>query len=216
VHEGAFEDGIALYLPGADGRIGFQPPVPPAPNAFSGPQINRAAHFAGGRVRARVPLGESYSVELWLWNSLPSDVRAVTGYAFSRGSNGDKAARGEHLGIGGRFRADLPGKLILFNGNDRDELLVGRTTLALRAWHHVVLVREGANVRVHLNGRPEPEIAGTFTHTVPSGEQTVFVGGRNDGLFNFEGKLDEVALYPRALTPDEIAAHYKASAIASR
>ncbi len=216
MYDGAFEEGIALYLPGADGRVGYQPPAPPAPNAFSGPQINRSAHFAGGRMRARVPLGDSYSVELWLWNSLPTDARAVTGYAFSRGSDGDKAARGEHLGIGGAFRADLPGKLILFNGNERDELLVGRTALALRAWHHVVLVREGANVRVHLDGRPEPEIAGAFAHTVPPGDQTVFIGGRNDGLFNFEGKLDEVALYPRALTLGEIAAHYKASAIGAR
>ena len=212
-HDGTFESGIALYLPGADGRIGFQPSAPPAPNAFSGPQINRAAHFAGGRVRARVSLGDSYSVELWLWNSLPADARAVTGYAFSRGADGDKVARGEHLGIGGTFRADLPGRLILFNGNERDEVLVGRTTLTLRAWHHVVLVREGANVRVHLDGRIEPEFSGIFTHTVPPGEQAVFIGGRNDSLFNFEGKIDEVALYSRALSPEEVSAHYRAAAI---
>src|SRR6185503_720746 len=207
---------IALYLPGAPGRIGHQPPQPPAPNAFSGLEINRAVHFAGGRMRARVPLGDSYSVEFWLWNSLPADARAVTGYAFSRGLDGDRLARGEHLGIGGTFRQDLTGKLILFNGNERDELLVGRAALGLRAWHHVVLVREGAKVRVHLDGRTEPEMAGAFNHTVPPGEQTVFIGGRNDGLFNFEGKLDEVALYARPLAPGEIAEHYKVSAVGGR
>ncbi len=212
-HDATFEDGVALYLPGADGRVGHQPPQPPATNAFSGTRINRAAHFAGGRVRAKVPLGENYSIELWLWNGLPANAREVAGYVFSRGPDGDKAARGEHLGIGGTFRADVTGKLILFNGNERDEVLVGRTTLALRAWHHVVLVREGNKVRVHLDGRAEPEISGTFNHTVPAGETTVFIGGRNDGMFNFEGKLDEVALYPRALPAEEIAAHYKASAL---
>ena len=212
-HDATFEDGVALYLPGADGRIGHQPPEPPATNTFSGQRINRAAHFAGGRVRANVPLGENYSVELWLWNGLPADARAVAGYVFSRGTDGDKAARGEHLGIGGTFRADLTGRLILFNGNERDEVLAGRTALALRAWHHVVLVREGNKVRVHLDGRAEPEISGTFNHTVPAGESSLFIGGRNDGMFNFEGKLDEVALYPRALTAAEIAAHYEASAL---
>ena len=216
LYDGVFENGIALYLPGADGRIGHQPPQPPAPNAFSGLEINRAVHFAGGRMRARVPLGDSYSVEFWLWNSLPADARAVTGYAFSRGLDGDRLARGEHLGIGGTFRQDLTGKLILFNGNERDELLVGRAALGLRAWHHVVLVREGAKVRVHLDGRTEPEMAGAFNHTVPPGEQTVFIGGRNDGLFNFEGKLDEVALYARPLAPGEIAEHYKVSAVGGR
>jgi len=212
-HDATFEDGVALYLPGADGRLGHQPPQPPATNAFSGPRINRAAHFAGGRVRANVPLGDNYSVELWLWNGLPADARAVAGYVFSRGPDGDKAARGEHFGIGGTFRADLTGKLILFNGNERDEVLVGRTTLALRAWHHVVFVRENDKVRVHLDGRPEPEISGTFHHTVPTGENAIFIGGRNDNLFNFEGKIDEVALYPRALAASEVAAHYQASAL---
>jgi hypothetical protein len=77
----------------------------------------------------------------------------------------------------------------------------------------VVFVREGGNVRVHLDGRREPEISGAFSHAVPSGEQSIFVGGRGDGQFNFEGKLDEVALYPRALAPDEITAHYQISGL---
>ena len=167
-------------------------------------------------MRANVPLDGNYSVELWIWNGLPAEARAVAGYLFSRGPDGDKAARGEHLGIGGTFRADLTGKLILFNGNERDEVLVGRTTLALRAWHHVVFVREGDKVRVHLDGRAEPEISSAFIHTVPAGENSIFVGGRNDGMFNFEGKLDEVALYPRALAASEVAAHYQASALGVR
>jgi hypothetical protein len=214
-HPLTFEDGVALWLPGADGRLGHQPPEPPVPNAFSGTHINRAVHFAGGRARADLPLGANYSVELWLWNGLPAEARAVAGYVFSRGADGDKAARGEHLGIGGTSRADQMGKLILGNGHESDALLVGRTKLALRAWHHVVLVREGVNVRVHLDGHARAEISGNLPHTVPVGENTVFFGGRNDDLFNFEGKLDEVALYPRALAATEIAAHYQASTLVS-
>ncbi|HSH16847.1 MAG TPA: PVC-type heme-binding CxxCH protein, partial [Verrucomicrobiae bacterium] len=214
-HDAAIENGVALFLPGADDRRGHQPPEPPTPNAFSGKQINRSAHFAGGRLRANVPLGENYSVELWLWNGLPADARAVAGYVVSRGADGDKAARGEHLGIGGTYRADVTGRLILFNGNEANDVLVGRTRLALRAWHHVVLVREGAQVRVHLDGRADPEISAAFHHTVSAGENSVFIGGRNDGLFNFEGKLDEVAVYDRALGADEIAAHYGVSGLTS-
>jgi putative membrane-bound dehydrogenase-like protein len=190
-HDAAFEDGVALYLSGLAG--------------------GHAAHFAGGRVRTTLPLGENYSVSFWLWNALPYDARAVTGYAFSRGPDGNKKAPGEHLGIGGTFRGDLAGKLILFNGNERDQVLAGRTTLALRAWHHVAFVREGGKVRVHLDGRAEPEIAGELAHTVPAAEETVFLGGRSDGLFGFEGKLAEVAIFPRALTPAEINTLHQAS-----
>ena len=214
-HDAVIEDGVALFLPGADDRRGHQPPKPSTPNNFSGTPINRSAHFAGGRLRANVPLGANYSVELWLWNGLAAEARAVAGYVFSRGAEGDKTARGEHLGIGGTHRADLTGKLILFNGNEADDILTGRTPLALRAWHHVVLAREGDRVRVHLDGRAEPEISGTFRYTVPAGENTLFVGGRNDGMFNFEGKLDEVAVYNRALGAGEINAHYRASGLTS-
>ncbi len=212
-HHGRYENGVALYLPGVDGRVGHQPPEPPGTNAFSGARINRAVHFAGGRLRAEMDWGEDYSVEFWLWNGLTPGVRAVAGYAYSRGPDGDGGARGEHLGIGGTYRSELAGRLFLFNGNERNGVLGGRTTLALRAWHHVVLVREGRRVRVHLDGRSEPEMEGEFEHTAPAGERAVFFGGRNDGLFGFEGKLDEVAVYARALAGAEVEAHYRASGL---
>ncbi len=215
-YDATFEDGVALFLPGADGRIGHQPPQPPMRNAFSGSQINRAAHFAGGRLRASLPLGENYSVELWLWNGLPVDARAVGGYVYSRALEGGNTERGEHLGVGGTSHPDHMGKLILSSGNGREELLAGRTVLGLRAWHHLVLVREGGKVRVHLNGTVDPEISGTFDHSAPNGDWNVFVGGGSDGTFAFEGKLDEVAVYPRGLLTHEIAAHFQASGLRGR
>ena len=90
-------------------------------------------------------------------------------------------------------------------------MLAGRTTLALRSWHHVTLVREGDKVRVHLDGRSEPEIAGDLRHTVPAGEEMVFLGGRSDKMFGLEGKLSEFAVFPRALTAAEIGTLYQAS-----
>ncbi len=210
-HSAVFEPGIAFWLPGVDARRGFQPPQPPIANAFTSGAINRAAHFAGGRLRTDVPLGTAYTVELWLWNGLPADARAVTGYFFSRGSDRDPLARGEHLGIGGTAQINAAGRLILFNGNERNELLVGQTTLELRRWHHVVLVRDGEEARVYLDGVNEPEITGRMASTVPAGVPRLWMGGRNDGLFNFEGKLDEIAVYRRALRTKEIAAHYEAA-----
>ena len=35
------------------------------------------------------------------------------------------------------------------------------------------------------------------------------VGGNHDGAFNFEGKIDEVAIYDHALPPEEIQEHYQ-------
>lgn len=174
------------------------------------PPPGRAFHFAGGRVKAQAKLGANYSAAFFLWNALPTDARPVTGYAFSRGVEGDKE-HGEHLGLGGTHRADSQGRLILFNGNAKDQLRTGKTKLALKQWHHVVLVREGTKVRVHLDGQAQPDLEGELPVVVQG--DAVFIGGRADNFANWEGKLDEFALFDRALTAEEIAGLYNTSGL---
>ncbi len=199
---GRYEPGVARYLPGEI-----------APGLTSGLRGNRATHFAGGRMHAAVAgIGDNYTIEGWIWNGLPNDARAVTGYFFSHGPLEDSAAPGDHVGIGGVYKPDWAGKLLFFNGNKRDEALAGKTTLPYRTWHHVAFVRKGNHVAVYLNGQREPDLAGEIVSTVPQANTDFFLGGRNDNLFNWEGKLDEFALFDKALTPDEIAAHYVAAA----
>lgn len=197
-----FEKGTALFLPGADARIGFQPSQPPELNAFSGKQINRAVHFAGGRLRASVPLGADYTVELWFWNGLPADARPVTGSIFSRGES-------EQLEISGTSQGDAAGKLLLSTPVAAAPALIGRTPIPWRTWHHVAFVRAGNQVRVHLDGRPDPEMEGPLPAPSAATESLLFLGGRSDGQFSFEGKLDEAAVYDRALSAAEIRAHYQ-------
>ena len=160
-------------------------------------------------MQASVPLGDTYSVAFWLWNGMPTDARPVTGYAYSRGRDGDSTAAGEHLGIGGTHLPGAQGRLILFNGNESNQLLTGKSTLSLKAWHHVVLVREGTNVRVHLDGRPVPDLEGTLPLTIPPDLQQLCFGGRVDGFANWEGKLDELAVFPGALAPTTISQLYQ-------
>ena len=64
---------------------------------------------------------------------------------------------------------------------------------------------------MYLNGRPDPQLAGQVAPGCPSEVTQLFVGGRNDNLFNFEGKIDEVALYNRPLTAQEAAEHFVAA-----
>ncbi len=194
--EPQYEPGVARYLEGPQGE------------AFSGKDINRAPHFAGGRVDGFEMSGTDYSVEFWFWNALPANARAVTGYLFSRGPDGDKDCPGDHLGIGGTHADANSGCLFVYNGNKSKGLISGKTKLALRQWHHVVLNRSGRHLQVFLDGKAEIEADLEVTHTP---KDQWFIGGRSDNLFNFEGKIDEVALYNDALTTDETAAHYKAS-----
>jgi len=191
---GAYEDGVVFYLEGPPGLDG----VPEV--------VDRAAQFAGGRAKGTiVGLGSRYSVEMWFYNELPVDVRGVTGYLFSRGPDGAKDAAADHLGIGGRGSAT--GKLFFSGGR---QILQGKTQIAPKTWYQEAMVRDGKKVLVYVNGRSE--ITGEAGLGSPPEMDQVFIGGGNDNVADFYGKICEVSLYDKALSLVEIAHHYSAGA----
>ena len=187
---GFYEPGVVFFLEG------------PQSDGFTGSrELNRAAHFAGGRMRTRqIDLGETYSVSLWIWNGMPVSGRGTTGWMFSRGHEHARGAVGDHLGLGGTDQQ--PGRMI-FDDGTRPQPWAGRTEVARWTWNHVVFVRDQDRVRVHLNGEAEPEIecrSSTGVARIPE----LFFGGRCDNLANWEGRLDEIALFDRVLSTAEI------------
>lgn len=186
-----YEKGVVFFLEG------------PRSKAFcDGAEMNRAAHFAGGRLDARLAgLGDRYSVSLWCWNGMPNKGRETAGWLFSRDRDSGLTSSGDHLGVGGT--ATDPGKLIFLHG-DGERPAVGRTVIERWTWSHVLYVRDGEEVRVYLNGDPKPEIAVKSPARIPADFGRLFVGGRSDNAANWEGRLDEVAVFDRALTVREL------------
>jgi hypothetical protein len=187
-NSGLYEDGVAYYLEG------------PESAGFSGVEINRAPHFAGGRMRADLrKLGPRHSVELWFSNALPPGARAVTGCLLSMDGGATQ------VGIGGLNGA--AGRLVFSHGEKRFE---GPTEIALRTWHHLTLVRDGQQFAVYLDGRNTPEISGQ-AGPAAGGQARLHVAGCPDPSANFEGRIDEIAVFARPLPAAEIAVHYAAS-----
>jgi putative membrane-bound dehydrogenase-like protein len=169
-------------------------------------------NFTGGRVTARVPkLGNTYSVELWFRNELAVNARPVTAYLFSRAVDGVEGAPGDNLGIGGTH--SNMGSIFVFNGNTKNELVVGPTRLPPGSWSHVVMVRQDQEITVYLNGDPKPEIVANLPIGYPDNCEDILLGGRGDNFANLQGMLEEVAVYDRALTAEEVMAHYDAAGV---
>lgn len=185
---GRYESGVVFGLDG------------PVPRRFDGPAaVNRAAHFAGGRVTAKLPpLGDRYAVELWFWNGYPADARDETGTLFTLTADGKP---GDGLALGGK--AATPGALVVPTG----AAPTGRTAAPYRGWAHAVFVRDGRRVRAYLNGRLEVD-ADLAALAKPD---ALVIGGRPDKQLGFEGRLAEVAVYSRVLTGDEVAARHAAA-----
>ncbi len=83
-----------------------------------------------------------------------------------------------------------------------------KSPYTLRKWQHVVATKDGADMRLFVNGELAAE--GADASDLPSGLRLLVgrlypaQGGRR-----FIGQLDELALYNRALKAEEIAQHYE-------
>jgi len=180
-HDGIYEIQVAYQLAG------------PHSEKFTPGQVNRAAHFVGQRMQARLPkLGTSYSVSLWFWNGMPNDSREVLGWMFSRGRN-HALGTGESLGLNAK------GHLIFRSGT---KTFTGKTATTRWQWHHATIVRENDVARVYLDGQLQIEGKASALQPV----QSLYLGGRHDNQSNWEGRLDEAAIFDRALSAAEVKA----------
>jgi hypothetical protein len=186
---GLYSGGAALFLPG-----------PQWESVGDGKTMNRSVHFAGGMMRADIgkPLGDQYSVSLWFRNGLANDVRDTTGKLVDLEGL---------LTLGLTGSGATPGRLFL-QSHDMAKPLTGVVAIAPNFWNHVVLVRSGDRLRLYLNGKPEIE-GPSLTSMPPSTPGMVIVGKDSLGDFSFEGKIDDVAVFGKALTPEEAARLYR-------
>ncbi len=185
-NDAIYEDGIVFFLEGPTGS-----------RFCDGAEINRAAHCAGGRISSRLPMrsGE-YTVSLWCWNGLASEARPLSGWLFSHDWPHGTSPAGIHIGL--VATGATTGRLVLQLGVDRHH---GTTHLDRWRWHHVAFVRSGDAWQVFVDG--SLDASGTGVAAAGRGDQ-VFFGGRSDGVDSWEGRLDEIAVFGRALSYAEI------------
>ena len=77
---------------------------------------------------------------------------------------------------------------------------LGKTEVPRWKWQHLVLVQSKGSAKAYLNGALEFEALVAPKTPI----EQCFFGGRSDSDSNWEGRLDEVAVFDRALGVDEI------------
>lgn len=188
--DGIYEPGVVFFLDG-----------PHSDRFCEAGEVNRAAHFAGGRMRVQMDeLHDRYTASMWIWNGMPYEARPIAGWFFSRGANHGLTDNGEQLGLSGAGAS--AGKLVLQIGSQQP--VIGRTAVPRWTWSHVALVRDGKELRVYLNGDPQPELTATAGPPPTVGAREIFFGGRSDNDSNWEGRLDEVALFDAPLSEQQL------------
>ena len=182
--DGTIESDAVYFLPGPE-------------DGWTDGEPNRCIHFAGGRIHRRTDgMGGQWTASISLWNGMPNDARGTTGWFASIDHNHSITPAGLHFGISGTDGE--PGKLVLQQGLEKRTL--GKTTLDRWVWYRVAVVCDNEEISVFLNGNSEPEIQVPHIASTPNAPiQSFFIGGRSDNQDNWQGRLDEFALWTRAL-----------------
>jgi len=92
------------------------------------------------------------------------------------------------------------------------EVVNGSTSLSLNTWYHIAMTYDGNFLKVYLNGVQDASSA--VTGSIITTAQPVRIGGGAVPAFNpqhFEGIIDEVEIFDRALSQPEIQAIYVAN-----
>jgi hypothetical protein len=161
---------------------------------------NPAARFDGTDDYVSVPdnsaldRGDVFSIELWV----------------KRGALQGTTQRLLHKGAGvASLGFGLNNKLVLVPGGTGAVNLASSTTaITDQSWHHVVATKNGAEVHLYVDGVDRTAL-GTNT-TLTSNATALNIGRASTGSAYSSGDIDEVAIYPTALTPARVLAHYQA------
>lgn len=183
-HDGAYVNGP---VPGQDGAPGFQP--------------DTAALFDGLDDLGRIPdapgldVGSTFTLEGWI-------KRSADGRSHAMFNKGD---RGPHLVVMG---AAAGNEIYLRKANVTTLARSSAGVPADGAFHHVVATMDGpGTARIYLDGVDVTvPVPGQGVHAIQDTAFPLVFGGGASTAATF----DEFALYDRALSADEVAAHHAA------
>lgn len=192
----------AWLLPGVGSGIGYDDESELRPSVFTKEDaINRSIHLAGGHIEtSKLKLGDKASIALWFWLGHESGASDRSGHLID--------ALGATL-VAHQFADHTVQLEWSAQPSVRNERLQNspaqktvRTTFA-DDWHSAVLIRDGDQLRVHLDGSEKPILTGK-------------AGANTDRLIfgqGLQGRLDEITVWDRAIEPKLIAQLWKTSKV---
>jgi hypothetical protein len=136
----------------------------------------------------------SYTIEAWVYLNVGAAYYVPVGKGKNVGSTG--------------WRAFISGAnaLVLFWATDGDAYPDSSLTLSVGAWHHVLWGYDAVAGGVFYAVDGVRQFLPSANHSVTGTDPLTI--GCDSATYRFNGRLQDVAIYPRALSPTEIAAHY--------
>lgn len=174
----------------------------PYSQEFSAVGVNRAVHFAGDRLRARIPelTDGEFSVSLWFWSGSPLGTSKAHEWILSIGHDHSELEKAVNVGL----VVGEDARSLVYRGGDTTEVFSEKNPIERWKWHHLALTHGTEGMTLYVDGEEQSGM-GDEEISVSNLPDTLFFGGSATGENGFEGKLDEIAIFDRVLTVEEIA-----------
>lgn len=168
---------------------------------------NAATSFDGSGTRLNLndvfPNGgtTAFSIELW---AKPAVVNSSARWLVQRNSL---------TGISNGYDLYFSSNFLLFSrtSNGTEEGFVSTMAPAMGQWMHLVTTYDGAQTNLYVNGVSVGSHASSGPIGTGSVGALVFGDVAQSQFFKYQGALDEIAIYDKALPAARVIAHYKAS-----
>ncbi len=174
----------------------------------AGGRYNTAIQFNGSTNYIDIPNSTSLNptseitLEAWVkWNIVPS---SGNGWAQIIDKNSDNGYQIQHSSNNSAFEFAL-------QTTSARTYIIGGTSPVQGVWYHVVGVYNGSTIRIFVNGNLDG--TNNLSGTIVPNTSNVNIGRRTSGDRYFNGVIDEVAIYNRALSPIEIQERYLRGAL---
>jgi hypothetical protein len=146
-----------------------------------------------------------FTLEAWIY------CRAIDGeyrHIFIKDTNDQGGARQEY-GVWVHLDNNTDPQLAFeryVNGQGNKAVHRNFQTL-LSQWHHIAAVYEGQNLLLYIDGAKAEE--SPDNRSIGKKDKDLLIGTRDPGGQTFDGEIDEIAVYGKALAANRVAAHYQ-------
>ncbi len=158
-------------------------------------ELNGSSDYVEAPDNKSLQLWESYTLEAWIYQKESRSSRIID--KITAGT-----ADGPHLDT-------HPGTVLR---SCAGACISSKTNYNLDEWHHVVMTFDKGEVKFYLDSSPDGE--GTAPSPLSGNSLPLRIGADSDGQNLFLGIIDEVRVYNRALSEDEVKLNFVAKGLA--
>ncbi|MDE1924617.1 MAG: LamG domain-containing protein [Patescibacteria group bacterium] len=171
-------------------------------------KIGQALKFNGSSQYITLPnmaLAAHNSVSAWVYINGTAQTGRIYNQSANVGDNGNNLS----MQYCGTDQCGTPGIRCIVGNNGGGQFVGSTVSIPTKVWTHAILVHTATACVIYING--VAKTSGTTATTEGTGSYLQRIGARLDGAELFNGSLDDIRIYTRALSPQEAAQLYSMS-----